>query len=268
MKCALLVGINYVGTGSELNGCINDVHNLKEVLISKWGYQPENITILTDDPNTSGEIEATKKPTKQNILSELYNHVKNADMTEFWFSYSGHGSYVKDLRGDENDGYDETLVPSDYSENGMISDDILHHLFSMMDSKVKAVVLIDSCHSGSMLDLKYRYISGMKRVIENPKDYIKSNVLMISGCLDDQTSADAYNINNSKKYEGAMSRSFLYVLEQNNYNMTCYKLLKEMREFLKAKNFTQIPQMCSTKEISNTSIFSNNNKEIVYLNCQ
>lgn len=260
-KKALLVGINYVGTNSQLNGCINDVLNLKNVLISKWGYKEENITILTDD----SEI----KPTKINIMKELYRHVQMKDISEFWFSYSGHGSYVTDEGDkDEEDNKDETLVPLDYSTTGLITDDVLHHMFSLIDPSIKAIVLIDACHSGSMLDLKYRYISGMKRVIENPKDFIESNIVMISGCLDTQTSADAYNINNSKKYEGAMTRSFIYSLENNNYDLTCFKLLKSMRDFLEQKGYTQTPQMCCTKILSNTSIFSKNNKDFAYMECE
>ena len=32
MKKALLIGINYVGTNSELNGCINDIYSMKNYL--------------------------------------------------------------------------------------------------------------------------------------------------------------------------------------------------------------------------------------------
>ena len=34
-KCALLIGINYNGTASKLNGCINDVINMKRYLLSE-----------------------------------------------------------------------------------------------------------------------------------------------------------------------------------------------------------------------------------------
>ena len=63
MKKALLIGINYVGTENELNGCINDVKNMKTMLIDKLGYKSQNITMLTD--------ETTKKPTKSNILKRV-----------------------------------------------------------------------------------------------------------------------------------------------------------------------------------------------------
>ena len=34
-KKALLIGINYIGTSSALNGCINDVENIKRYLLTK-----------------------------------------------------------------------------------------------------------------------------------------------------------------------------------------------------------------------------------------
>ena len=45
---ALLIGINYFGTNNELRGCINDVHNMRELLISQ-GFDKSNMVILTDD---------------------------------------------------------------------------------------------------------------------------------------------------------------------------------------------------------------------------
>jgi hypothetical protein len=248
MRKALLIGINYVGTKAALNGCINDCSNLGKMLKTKYGYEDNDITMLTDNTDN--------KPTKANIIAELKRHVamtKNDDVSELWISYSGHGSYVRDTNSDESDRKDECLVPLDYASRGMISDDFLHMLVEQISVKTKTVVLIDACHSGSMLDLKYRYTAGLKEVVENPRDNVRSNIVMISGCMDSQTSADW---NNSGVYEGAMTRSFLNVMEQYNYDITCYKLLGKMREFLEAKKFTQYPQLCCTRKLGNTTAFS------------
>jgi hypothetical protein len=40
---ALLIGINYIGTRSELRGCINDVHNVRNFLMQRAGYQAVRI---------------------------------------------------------------------------------------------------------------------------------------------------------------------------------------------------------------------------------
>lgn len=39
---------------------------------------------------------------------------------------SGHGGQVKDVSGDEDDGYDECIYPVDYKQTSHILDDDLH----------------------------------------------------------------------------------------------------------------------------------------------
>ena len=49
-KAALLIGINYAGTKSELKGCINDVQTVERMLVDVYHFKPENILSLTDAP--------------------------------------------------------------------------------------------------------------------------------------------------------------------------------------------------------------------------
>jgi hypothetical protein len=249
-KIALLIGINYTGTKSQLSGCINDITNTKDILKNVYKYEEKNIIVLTDD--------TLIKPTANNIIMQLYNlafRTKKENIKEIWISYSGHGSYIKDTNRDEGDSKDECLVPLDYEKNGLIADDMLNHILSFINPKTSVIFVADACHSGTMLDLPYRYISGNKNVIENKSNKIKSNVILISGCQDIETSADAYNINNSKLYSGAMTSALLETLKKFNYNINCWNLLKEMRLFLIQRKFTQIPQICSTTQIDETTLF-------------
>ena len=100
-KFALLIGINYKGTSNELNGCINDVMNMRDVLIKHFGYLAENIVVMTEDqPNNL-------KPTALNIMNQFGSLIIKAhhkQAKEIWFHYSGHGSYIDDTNGDELDG--------------------------------------------------------------------------------------------------------------------------------------------------------------------
>ncbi len=233
-KFAVLVGINYTGTSSALNGCINDANHLKTFLIEKCGYLSSNILMLADDNINS-------KPTKQNIINSfgtLVSKATNEAFTELWFSYSGHGSYITDLNGDENDKRDEVLCPLDYATAGMIDDDFIYtNLVAKLPSTATLFALSDSCHSGTVFDLPYLYTTSLTN--NNNKNTHVANVISISGCRDDQTSADAYI---AGKYEGAMTWSFLNALSSVSYNVKLGDLLAKMRTLL-LNNYDQVPQL-------------------------
>lgn len=244
-KFALLIGINYVGTSSQLNGCINDANNLKTFLLEKAGYLPQNILMLADDG-------VNQAPTKQNILNAfntLVNKAVNEGFTELWLSYSGHGSYVTDTAGDETDGRDEVLCPSDYSTAGFIVDDYIYsNLVCKLPSNSVLFSLMDCCHSGSVYDLPHLYTTSL--IVNNTNNKHVAKVVSISGCRDDQTSADAYI---SGKYAGAMTWSFLNAVTNANYNIKLSTLCDNMRVLLKT-SYTQVPQLA----LSDTSLFNSN----------
>ena len=73
----------------------------------------------------------------------------------FWHN-TGHGTNVADESGDEDDGYDEALVPVDYNEVGLLMDDDLFDiLIEPLPEGVHMVSLMDCCNSGTVLDLPY-----------------------------------------------------------------------------------------------------------------
>jgi hypothetical protein len=242
-KNALLIGINYVGTNNELNGCINDIESIKE-RISKNGFN--NINILTDNTNI--------KPTKINILNAFKSLLTNSQSGDLlFFAYSGHGSYVIDKNGDETTGYDQMIVPLDL--NCILDDDLKSIIQTNLKTGVTLFAMFDSCFSGSVLDLRYQYMDSLNydNYTENNKELeTNGDVFMISGCSDYQTSADAF-INN--KANGAMTWSLLESLKENPI-CTWRELIKKMRDLLKTNQYDQIPQFSSGKfENIDTNIF-------------
>lgn len=247
MKYALLVGINYRSTKAELKGCINDVKHIHTYLVEDRGYLPENIVVLTEDTH--------KKPTGMNIMHALGTlilkaHTKNAE--ELWFHYSGHGSYTADKDGDEDDGRDETIVPLDYKQNGMITDDQLHDYISNIPRNCKLFCIFDCCHSGTMLDLKWRYEGQSRNVCENSDSKINSKIMMFSGCADIQTSADAHI---KGKWAGAMTTAFLECIGRS---VTCYELLDNMRDYMQENHYSQKPRLTCSYKLSDSDIFPKN----------
>ena len=231
-KKALLVGINYTGTTNELFGCINDANSIKERISTKGFTSINTITDLT-----------TKKPTRDNILREFRNLLINSQAGDLlFFLYSGHGSYDLDRNSDEADGYDELIVTSDLKS---ITDDEFKTIIQQnLKKDVTLFAMFDSCFSGTMLDLRYQYMDSLNydKYTENDKQAITvGNVFMISGCTDDQTSADAV-FNN--KANGALTWSLLESLKQKP-NDSWRELVKNMRDLLKTSEFDQIPQFSS-----------------------
>jgi flagellar biosynthesis GTPase FlhF len=61
-----------------------------------------------------------------------------------------------DTNGDEEDGFDEILIPGDYKESGQIVDDeIFSEFVTKVPAGVHVVAMIDCCHSGTAMDLPY-----------------------------------------------------------------------------------------------------------------
>jgi len=236
VKKALMIGINYTGTDSQLNGCINDIHNVSSLLTSKYAFTPENITKITD--------ETTEKPTRDVILSSFETFLKSGNEGDLlFFSYSGHGSTTIDFNNNEKTGNDEMIISSDLK--GILDDELKSLIQQHLKKNVTLFALFDCCFSGTVLDLKYQYLDSLENntstVNKNETDTF-GNVIMISGCTDIQTSADAYL---NKKYQGAMTWSFLSALSASSSSLTWRDLLIKMRDELKTSEFEQLPQLSS-----------------------
>ena len=245
MKVALLIGINYTSIPeSTLQGCINDIKNMSNVLISQYGYDASNITMLRDD-------DTTKMPTRAAMLSALNNIViasKSKSCTEAWIHYSGHGSQVRDINGDEiTGGLDDVIVPVDYKTAGFIVDDLIFQYISQI--QCPTMIIMDSCHSGTVCDLEwsFEYQNGslFRRTQNNQKNIKNTNIAMFSGCKDSGTSADIYDTDD-KKSEGAFTDSFLRALRNNKYKAPAWVVHRDICTWLKQGGFTQTPIFSTT----------------------
>lgn len=235
---ALLIGCNYRGSKAELRGCINDVVNLKEMLISTFKWSESEITTMTDDD------EGIMYPSKENVLEQARRLVEGAQPGDyFWFSYSGHGGQQEDPDGHEEDGMNETLIPLDYQAAGMIPDNELNEiLIQSLPAKSKLSIVFDACHSGSGADLSFHLTGqGWKEAI-NPF-HVAADVVMISGCMDQQTSADAM-INGSAT--GALTNALTTVWGRSQ-DLPYIDLLKQATAELDKGGYKQRPCLTSSQ---------------------
>ncbi len=244
MKKAVIIGISYKGTSQELYGTHNDANNIKVFLENK----KYSCILMKDDKETPTEF----KPTRSNILRELNKIIREAQSGQkIFIFYAGHGSRTKDRNGDEKDGYDEVIC----SLNGHITDDELHEIIvNQIRDDAKVRCLFDCCHSGTCLDLQWRWLIDYKYFNENTNPELK-DVVCLSGCLDHEPSAEAY-IGKCEEfqgnYAGAMTFCFIKSMifaEKYHKDMTLKELMFKIRFLLMEAGYTQVPQLSMSKRI-------------------
>lgn len=196
---AVLVGINYFGTGNQLSGCINDVKKMRNFLIQQLGFHESEITVLTDDQDKA----LATYPSKANMIAAFRKAAaeitKSGDVLVI--HYSGHGSYMsqsyaKRKLGLEDDRRDETICPADFQTAGMIIDDDLRAiLVDPLPAGSILRVIFDQCHSATALDLRYTYVPATRKATETTLTESKNlkigvckcDAKSLSGCKDSQT---------------------------------------------------------------------------------
>ncbi|GMI74667.1 hypothetical protein HRI_001136000 [Hibiscus trionum] len=212
-KRAVLCGITYNNWKQyRLKGTTNDVKNMRELLITKFGYPGDCIRVLTEEENNREFI-----PTRKNIEDSLRWLVKDClPGDSLVFFYSGHGLRVRDFNNDETDGFDETICPLDFQEAGMIVDNDLNTLIVRpLTRGVTLHAIVDACHSGTILDLPKVYNSKVRKWEDNsPPSGVEKRTsgglaISISACLDDQAAADT-----SAFTAGKMNGALTYILAE------------------------------------------------------
>ncbi len=146
-RWALIVGVSdYINFGNEIGGDLpgarNDALGFRDVLVARYGFTEPNIHLVLDREATRARIEREMKEWLPSV-------VKPGDLVVFFFA--GHGSQAWDTNGDEEDGLDETICPTDVVKGNTdkdIPDDELNQLLTGIPTDNVAVVL-DNCHAGS-----------------------------------------------------------------------------------------------------------------------
>jgi metacaspase-1 len=267
IKRALLVGINAYPT-SPLNGCLSDIKLMYKILKEIYGFT--EFAVLDDE-------KATRK-NWLTALTNLGKRSKPGDWLVHWYSGHGTQlECLPSTCSFEPDQFDECPVPYDMDWDNPIRDDDINGIIRAINPEVNLFFGMDCCFSGTILKnlaptmnghpIKVRYLppplhlvleSGnvdlddelrldtskhdrsktmLKSFIQHPTT--QGNAILISGCSDRQTSADAY-INN--KYHGAMTFYLAQTLKEANWNMSYVDLVTEMNEKLDRDGYDQDPQ--------------------------
>jgi metacaspase-1 len=269
-KIALCIGINdYPGTGSDLSGCINDANDWAAALTEK-GFAVQKLI--------------NKHATRAGILAAMTSIISNAKSGDsIVFQYSGHGTYIPDVNGDEPDGTDECICPYDINTKGPITDDELFDLYNSREKGVKLVFFSDSCHSGSVTRfapittpptiagrnapqrkvkflppaafLSARKVSelGIRRSIRSTSPPGRYAGLLMAGCQDVEYSYDAV-------FQGRPNGAFTFValstLKKLKANATYADWHKAIKKVIPSQQYPQTPNLFGTASMKKWKVLA------------
>ena len=242
-KRAFMVGISHYDTAltgyqwNNINGT-EDV-NLLTLILRKQGFA---ITSLLDEQATFDNI------TTQ--LSQFADKTKKGDIV--YLHFSAHGQPVEDLNGDEEDGWDEAIIPIDafkYYKKGVyegkkhLLDDQLNTYVKKLRDKIGPTgflyVVIDACHAGTSSRANDETVRGTKigftyhnkvfKPSANKKSHFKiapsakqSHVLYLEACRPDQVNME---IKVADKRYGPLSYNIAQALQAKTLSTNAEEFL-------------------------------------------
>lgn len=254
---ALCVGINQFPFAPvpQLNGCVNDAHDMAAVFQSLVGFGPGDITVLTDQQATKANIDAA--------LRDMVNAARAGTVRYIAFSLSSHGTQLPDFSGDEPDNKDEAFCPHDLAADGhggwdvdrLLVDDELADLFLTLPADVLLEVYLDTCHSGTGLrEISHRVAryapppspaAVQALAARKPRGLARSlteagsrHHILWSACRADQSS---YDDTFNGRANGAFTYYWTRAMRASNNTLSRTQILQQVRADLQAAGYAQEP---------------------------
>jgi metacaspase-1 len=245
----------------------NDVDALQQLLITEqFGFQCEDVKVLKTRAET----------THDNIIktfeSFLIEQTTPGDIV--YFHFSGHGRPVEDDElhgrnpkiGDELDGADESLIPSDYvrqndgSKN--IRDDEIELLLARLPGR-HVTVTVDACYSGTITRGGLRLVRGMglqrppvtnrNGMADGPSGIfpegatLPASLVVISATRNDQQAVETFD-KATNKHMGALSSSLVRVLSKAGSETTYRDLFEKLNDEITREIPDQNPQLEGSRD--------------------
>jgi len=283
---ALIVGISdYQNFGDEIGGdlpgAVNDANAFRDVAVSRFGVPPENVRLILDAEATRANIEAA-------FTEWLPSVVGPNDLV--WVFFAGHGSQVWDEDGDEEDGLEETICPTDVARGSpdmdIVDDEVALWLAGIPAAQV--VVLWDKCHAESSTRSATPFARpraldrepqedlprpvGLRearaaralgdRIASRPFEEWRGQrapeIIELAASQADQVAVDAAwpSDEGDTRFGGAFTTNFVRNAWQAPSDATLEDLFERTRNDLRAQRFQQQPELSGNSTIRTRSIGS------------
>ena len=256
-KRALLIGINEYKYYREfpLDGCLNDVEIMASVLREKFGFNEDEIILLTNE-----------KATRDRIVEELRDILENCEPdAQIVLHFSGHGTRRVAKETTKPDGLEETIVPYDSPMKAIGHRDIydadLRDWIALLAERTKNICFFcDSCYAGSIV--RGEKIRGVETDSElSPAEIEKVASKMSSETLFPRSSADWLTLSDSyvllagcKKDEFAREYTLVEGDKRTPYGAFTYFLAGELRNAPENSTYQDVfEQACLKMRLKYTS---------------
>jgi hypothetical protein len=281
VKRALIVGVNrYAQPGGNLKGCVNDALMMGEIAASSYGFDRDHIRLLTDERATTRNIRerlawlTDDVPPGSVLLFHFSGHgsqIRDRSGDEL-------DDHLDELICPHDMDWDDPLTDDeiaryvakvDPSVNLTIVLDCCHSGSGTRDFFVEPsarpapkgrylapppdigfrfaarVELEVDAAAERTVNLRGKRLPIGRPTLREQAQRISQHAFVISGCKDDQTSADAWIDND---YHGALTYSLSHSLTAARFSRGYKDLVSDAAGWLKGRRFTQDPQL-STPDV-------------------
>ena len=283
---ALIIGISdYQNFGDEMGGdlpgAVNDANAFRDVAVARLGVPEANVHLVLN-------ASATRERIETEFTQWLPSVVGPDDIV--WIFFAGHGSQVWDEDGDEEDGLEETICPTDVARGSpdmdIVDDEIALWLQGIPAAEV--VVFWDKCHAESSTravtpfarpraldrepeqDLDRPSRTGLRearaaralgdRIARRPLEEWRGrrvpNIVEVAASQSDQVAVDAAfeAPDGETRFGGAFTTNFVKNAWQAPSDATLEDLFERTRNDLRSQRFQQQPQLSGESTMRTRSL--------------
>lgn len=276
---------------ANLNGCVNDVMHVRSVLVNNgWDPTNirllcdqratrqeiyRRLEWLTNVAH-NGDTVFIQFSTHGTQIVDRDGDELNDYMDECLCSYDFVNLWNGGATKYEDASYYKGILGTE--PRALICDDDIAIMLKKFDNDIDIVMLVDACHSGTVSrnpsSNRYRFVRppidiaarAMDRVVETRRfglrknkqlvgdgdiKYIEQNHVLLSGCRDNQTSADAF-IDNTP--QGAMTWAFIRSIKSNP-KASFVEIHASIVNMLSINSFNQVPQLCGSRDRLGKPVF-------------
>lgn len=242
------------GSWTNLEGSLNDVESIRELLITRYGFEAKNIHVLT-------QAQATRKNILDAIQSDLADPATPGDVSFFY--YAGHGSQMRNSKSVEEDKEDETTVPADsYKGTEDIRDKEYARAFmKVLEKGALLTAIFDSCHSGSIAR-GYSRFDRIRALPPDPRDAAddyagpfpeKRGALIFAAAQDIESAAEGRDENGNE--HGAFTAALMKVLSNAPIEESANDIFLQTFAAMRAGGANQVPVISGPLERQRAPLF-------------